>query len=135
MAEELQAQKEVTEDLLSRLADPREGVREAAAEALAVSTEDDDWRPDDLMLDEGIEILIDLLREKKTHIVRSALAVIIAIATTGHEEDLLSREVINRLEQVKNHKDPEIREMVREALWLLTPDVEDVVTSKPQDEY
>jgi hypothetical protein len=135
MAEELEAQRELTKDLLSRLVDPKEKVRETAAEALAVATEDEDWRPDDLMLDEGIEILIDLLGERNTHIVRSSLAIIIAIANAGHDEDLLSRGVIARLDRMQNYKDAGIQEMVREALWLLAPDVEDVVTSKPQDEY
>ena len=135
MTEELEAQRELTEDLLARLADPREGVRETAAEALAVSTRDEDWRPDDLILGEGIEIITDLLGERNTHIVRAALATIIAIATAGEEESLIDRGVIARLDRIQDHKDPVIREMVREALWLLTPEVEDVVTSKPQDEY
>jgi len=135
MTEELEAQRELMKDLLTRLVDPREGVRETAAEALAVSTRDEDWRPDDLILGEGIEIITDLLGERNTHIVRAALATIIAIATAGEEESLIDRGVIARLDRIQDHKDPVIREMVREALWLLTPEVEDVVTSKPQDEY
>lgn len=135
MSEELEAQREITEDLLARLADPREAVRETAAEALAVSTEDEDWRPDDLILGEGIEILTDLLGERNFHIVRAALTTLIAIATAGEEESLIDRGVIARLDRMQDHKDPRIREMVREALWLLSPEVEEVVTSKPQDEY
>lgn len=135
MSEELEEQRELTADLLSRLVDPRENVRETAAEALAVSTEDEDWRPDDLILGEGIEIISELLRERNTHIVRSALAIIIAIATAGEEETLVAHGVISRLDPMQDHRDPGIRERVREALWLLTPEVEDVVTSKPQDEY
>ena len=135
MTEELEAQRELTEDLLARLADPREDVRETAAEALAVSTEDEDWRPDDLILGEGIETITDLLGDKNLHIIRSALAIIIAIASAGEEETLVSHGVIARLDRMQDHKDPQIREMVNEALWLLNPEVEDVVTSKPQDEY
>jgi hypothetical protein len=135
MSEELEAQREITGDLLARLADPREAVRETAAEALAVSTEDEDWRPDDLILGEGIEIITGLLGERNIHIVRSALAIIIAIAHAGEEEALVSQGVIARLDRIQEHRDPGIREKVREALWLLSPEVEEAVTSKPQDEY
>ncbi len=135
MSEELEAQREITGDLLARLADPREAVRETAAEALAVSTEDEDWRPDDLILGEGIEIITGLLGERNMHIVRSALAIIIAIANAGEEEALVSQGVIARLDRMQDHRDPGIREKVREALWLLAPEVEEAVTSKPQDEY
>ena len=135
MSEELQMQRKVTKDLLARLVDPTENVRETAAEALAVSTEDEDWRPDDLILGDGIDILTDLVGEKNTHIARAALATIIAIATAGEEESLIDRGVIARLDRIQDHKDPGIREMVREALWLLTPEVEEAVTSKPQDDY
>jgi uncharacterized protein (UPF0147 family) len=135
MSEELEAQREITGDLLARLADPREAVRETAAEALAVSTEDEEWRPDDLILGEGIEIITGLLQERNMHIVRSALAIIIAIANAGEEEALVSQGVIARLDRIQEHRDPGIREKVREALWLLSPEVEEAVTSKPQDEY
>jgi len=135
MSEELEEQREITGDLLARLADPREAVRETAAEALAVSTEDEDWRPDDLILGEGIEIITGLLGERNMHIVRSALAIIIAIANAGEEEALVSQGVIARLDRIQEHRDPGIREKVREALWLLSPEVEEAVTSKPQDEY
>ena len=135
MSDELQAQRDLTKDLLARLVDPREKVRETAAEALAVSTGDEDWRPDDLILGEGIDILTGLLKERNTHIVRAALAIITTIASAGEEESLIDRGVIARLDRMQDHKDPGIREMVREALWLLTPEVEEAVTSKPQDEY
>ena len=135
MSEELEEQREITGDLLARLVDPREAVRETAAEALAVSTEDEDWRPDDLILGEGIEIITGLLGERNIHIVRSALAIIIAIANAGEEEALVSQGVIARLDRIQEHRDPGIREKVREALWLLSPEVEEAVTSKPQDEY
>jgi len=135
MSEELEAQRELTEDLLARLVDPRENVRETAAEALAVSTEDEDWRPDDLILGDGIDIITDLLGDRNIHIVRSAIVIIIAIATAGEEEALVSHGVIARLDRMQDHKNPGIREMVSKALWLLTPEVEEVVTSKPQDEY
>jgi uncharacterized protein (UPF0147 family) len=135
MADELEAQRELTRDLLARLMDPREKVRETAAEALAVSIEDEDWRPDDLIVGDGIDILTDLLGEKNPHIVRAALATIRAIASAGEEETLIDRGVIATLDRMQDSKDPGIREMVREALWLLVPEVEEAVTSKPQDEY
>jgi uncharacterized protein (UPF0147 family) len=135
MPEELQEEEDLTRDLLARLTDPRESVRENAAEALAVATEDEDWRPDDLILGDGIDIITDLLGDRNIHIVRSALAIIIAIATAGEEEALVSHGVIARLDRMQDHRDPDIRHKVREALWLLTPEVEAVVTSKPQDEY
>jgi hypothetical protein len=135
MSEELEAQSELTQDLLTRLVHPKQDVREAAAEALAVSTEDEDWRPDDLILGDGIDIITNLLKEKNTHIVRSALEIIIAVATAGEEESLIDRGVIAALDSLQDHKDPGIRKMVSEALWLLVPEVEEAVTSKPQDEY
>ncbi|WP_157199975.1 hypothetical protein [Methanogenium cariaci] len=51
--EDLQIRRELTEDLLSRLVHPEEGVREAAVEALAVSTEDEDWRANELIRQGG----------------------------------------------------------------------------------
>ena len=135
MSEELDSQSELTQDLLTRLVHPKQDVREAAAEALAVSTEDEDWRPDDLILGEGIDIITDLLGDRNIHIVRSAIAIIIAIANAGEEEALVAQGVISRLDRIQEHRDPGIREKVREALWLLSPEVEEAVTSKPQDEY
>jgi hypothetical protein len=134
MSEELQEQQELTEDLLSRLVDPRQGVRETAAEALAVATEDEDWRPDDLILCDGIGIVIGLLGESNPHILRSALTILTAIASAGHEEELLSHGVIDSLENIRDHRDPAVREMAREVLWLLTPDVEDRVSPEPLEE-
>jgi hypothetical protein len=67
---ELPINEDLIRDLLCRLASSDEEEREAAAEALAISTED--WRP---------------------------------------------------------------HELIRQALWLLVPGGEDVVTSEPQDEY
>jgi HEAT repeat protein len=134
MPEELQEEEELTEDLLARLVDRREGVRETAAEALAASTGDEDWRPDDLILCDGIGKIIDLLSDRNPHVVRSALTILIAIASAGHEEELLSHGVIDGLEQVQDHRDPAIRKMAREALWLLTPDVEERLVPEPLDE-
>jgi hypothetical protein len=134
MPEELQEQEELTEDLLARLGDPREGVRETAAEALAAATGDEDWRPDDLILCDGIGIVIGLLGERNPHIVRSALTILTAIASAGHEEDLLSHGIIDSLEKIRDHRDPAVREMAREVLWLLTPDVEDRVAPEPLEE-
>jgi HEAT repeat protein len=134
MPEELQEQQDLMEDLLARIADPREGVRETAVEALAASTDDEDWRPDDLILCDGIGKIIDLLGDRNPHVVRSALTILTAIGSAGHEEDLLSHGVIDALEQVRDHRDPAIRKMAREALWLLTPDVEERMVPEPLDE-
>jgi len=135
MAEDIQIEKDLIKDLLTRLKDPNGHVREAAAEALAMNTEDEDWRPEELIRQGGIETLKDLLLEKNLHIVSSVLEIIIATAANEGEEDLISAGVIAILDTMRDHRDPGIRERVREALWLLEPEVEDVVTSKPQDEY
>ncbi|MDD1678379.1 MAG: hypothetical protein LUO93_04245 [Methanomicrobiales archaeon] len=135
MAEDLQIRKEITKDLLDQLISPVGHVRENAVEALAVSTGDEDWRPNELIRQGGIDIIAGLLDEENSHIVLSALDIIIAIAVAGEEEALITGGVINVLDQMQDHKDPLIRKKVREALWLLVPEVEDVVTSKPQDEY
>ncbi|MDD1720349.1 MAG: hypothetical protein LUQ25_09840 [Methanoregulaceae archaeon] len=135
MAEGLQITKEITRDLLERLVSPVRHVRETAVEALAVSTEDEDWRPDELIRQGGIDIVAGLLHEENPHIVGSALDVIIAIAAAGQEEALITGGLIARLDRMLDHKNPLIREKAQEALWLLEPEVEDVVTSKPQDEY
>ena len=135
MAEDLQIEKDLTRDLLSRLSDSNGHVREAAAEALALNTEDEDWRPREMISQGGIEILKERLQDKNLHTVSSVLEIIIATAANGGEEDLISAGVIAMLDIMRDHRDPGIRERVREALWLLEPEVEDVVTSKPQDEY
>ena len=90
-------------------------------EALAVSTGDEDWRPNELIRQGGIEIIASLLHDKNTHIVVSALDIIIATAATGEEEALIAGGVIALLDQIQDHKDPLVREQVREALWLLEP--------------
>jgi hypothetical protein len=135
MTDELQIRKDITSDLLDRIRNPVQGVREGAVEALAISAGDEDWRPDELIRQGGIDIISSLLNEKDVHIVASALDIIIAIAVAGEEEALITGGVIDRLDQIQDHKDPLIREKVQEALWLLMPQVEDVVTSKPQDDY
>jgi len=135
MAEELQIEKDLVEDLLSRLSAKGKKGWEAAIEALAVSTEDDDWRPDELIKQGGIEIIRDLLGEKNTHVVLSALEIIIAIAASGHEEALVSDGVIAVLDTMQDSRNPAIREKVREALEILQPEVDEVVMSKPQDDY
>lgn len=126
MAEELQIHKDLIEDLLARLSGKGKKGREAAIEALAVSTEDEDWRPDELIRQGGIEIIRDLLGEKNTHIVLSALEIIIAIAASGHEEDLRSDGVVAVLDEMQESRNAEIREKVREALELLQPGVEEL---------
>jgi hypothetical protein len=135
MADDLQIRKDITRNLLDRITSPSVKVREGAVEALAVSTGDEDWRPNELIRQGGIEIVANLLHDKNTHIVVSALDIIIATAAAGEEEALIAGGVIALLDQIQDHKDPLIREKVREALWLLEPEVEEVVTSKPQDEY
>ena len=65
----------------------------------------------------------------------SALDIIIATASAGEGEALLEGGVIDVLDQIQDHKDPLIRKKVKDALWLLEPEVEEVVTSKPHDDY
>ena len=135
MTEDLQIREDITRDLLDQLISDERHVRENAVEALAVSTEDENWRPNELIRQGGIDIIAGLLNEDNIHIVVSALDVIIAIAAAGEEEALITGGVIDRLDQIQDHKDPSIREKVHEALGLLVPEVEDVATSKPQDDY
>ena len=135
MAEDLQIKQDITRNLLDRIVSSLPDVREGAVEALAISTEDEDWRPNELIRQGGIDIITPLLHEKNPHIVMSALDIIIATAASGEEEALLGGGVIDVLDQIQDHKDPRIRKKVQEALWLLVPEVEDVVTSKPQDDY
>jgi hypothetical protein len=135
MAKELQIQEDITRDLLERMQSPSQKVREGAVEALAVSAQDEDWRPDELIRQDGIDVIAALLHDKNPHIVMSALDIIIATAAAGEEETLISSGMIDHLDQLQDHKNPMIQKKVKEALWLLVPEVEDVVTSKPQDDY
>ncbi len=135
MAEDLQIRQNITKDLLDRIMSPLRDVREGAVEALAVSTSDEDWRPNELIRQDGIDIVAALLHDKNTHIVVSAIDIIIATAVAGEEEALITRGVIDRLDQIQDHNDPLIQKKVQEALRLLVPEVEEVVTSKPQDDY
>lgn len=135
MAENLQIQRDITKDLLDRITSPSRKGREGAVEALAVSTRDENWRPDELIRQGGIDILAPLLHDKNTHIVVSALDIIIATAAGGEEEALIGAGVIAVLDEIQDHKDAVVQKKVQEALWLLEPEVEEVVTSKPQDEY
>jgi hypothetical protein len=134
MAEEVQIEKDLVEDLLARLSAKGTKGKEAAIEALAVSTEDEDWRPDELIRQGGIEIVMDLLGEKNAHIVLSALEIVIAIAASGHEEDLKSVGVVAALDIMQESRNPEIREKVREALELLQPEVEELEVPLPDDD-
>lgn len=135
MTEDLQIQKELMQDLLGRLSGKGKRGREAAIEALAVSTQDEDWRPDELIKQGGVEIIRDLLGEKNPHIVFSALEIIIAIADAGGEEALIGDGVIAVLDTMQESRNAAIREKVLEALELLQPEVEEAVMSKPQDDY
>ncbi len=135
MAEDLKIRRDVTQNLLNRIASPSAKVREGAVEALAISTGDEDWRPDELIRQGGIESIASLLHDKNTHIVLSALDIIIATAAAGEEEALIEAGVIAVLDEIQDHKDAVVQKKVQEALWLLVPEVEEVVTSKPQDEY
>ena len=135
MVEELKIRQALTVDLLRRSMHPDEEVRETAVEALAVTTEADDWRPNELIRQGGVAILTGLLDEENPHIVASALEVLTATAAAGEEEAVLSGGAIASLYQLRDHPDPAVREKVREALWLLEPEVEEAVVSKPQDNY
>jgi hypothetical protein len=135
MTEDLQIKEELMQDLLGRLSGKGKKGREAATEALAVSTEDADWRPNELIRQGGVEIVRNLLKEKNPHIVLSALAIIIAIAASGEEEALISDGVIACLDTMQDNKNPAIQKKVREALSLLQPEVDEVITSKPHDDY
>ncbi len=135
MAEDLQIRRDITRNLLDRIGSSSPDEREGAVEALAISTEDEDWRPDELIRQGGIDSIAPLLHDKNAHIVMSALDIIIATASAGEGEALLEGGVIDVLDQIQEHRDPLIQKKVREALWLLQPEVEDVVTSKPQDDY
>jgi hypothetical protein len=134
MAEELQIQEDLMEDLLARLSGKSKRGRETAIEALAVSTEDEDWRPDELIELGGIEIVRDLLGEKNPHIVLSALEIIIAVAASGHVEDLAGGGVIAVLDTMQDSRNTAIREKVEEALMLLQPEVEEFRTPLPDDD-
>lgn len=127
--------KKIMKDLVCRISDPDEETRETAIEALAVSTWDEDWRPDDLIQAGGIEPVLELLEEGNTHIVESALDVVMATAAAGEQEALLSAGAITYLRALRDHDAPEIREKAKNTLWLLEPEVGDVVLSKPHDEY
>ena len=133
--DDLKIKRDLTEDLLRRLVHPNEDVSETAVEALAVSTEDEDWRAHELIRQGGIEVVADLLDDPNPHICGSALEIITAIAATGEEETLIENGLIARLDPMLETDDPVIRNKVVKALWLLVPGVEDVVMSKPQDEY
>jgi len=135
MAEDLQIRRDITKDLLDRITSPSKKIREGAVEALAINTGDPDWRPNELIRQGGIEIITALFHDKTTHIVVSALDIIIATAAAGEEEALIEAGVIALLDQIRDHKDPLVQKKVQEALWLLEPEVEEVVTSKPEEDY
>jgi HEAT repeat protein len=135
MAEDLRNTREIMRDMVCRLSDPDESVRDAALETLVESTWDEDWSPHELIKQDGIASLIDLLSDENPRIVESALDVLIAVASAGEEEALIQEELIARLDEIADTGDPAIQEKVRRALWLVTPEVEDVVMSKPEDEY
>ncbi len=135
MAGDLPITRKLVHDLVCRLEDPDDEVRETAVGALAVMASDEDWRPDELIRQGGIEALAELLADGNTQTILPALDVIIAIAASGRGEQLITSGIIASLDQVREHDDPRVRGKVGDALWLLEPEVEDVVTAKPQDEY
>jgi hypothetical protein len=134
MAEVLQIQKDLMEDLLARLSANGKKGKETAIEALAVSTQDEDWRPDELIRQGGVEIIRDLLTEKNPHIVLCALEIIIAIAASGHGEALISDGVVAYLDGMQKTRNPAIREKVVEALELLQSEPEEMIAHDPQDD-
>ena len=135
MVREPPNRKKLVKDQVCRISDPDESVREMAIEALAVSTWDEDWRPDELIREGGIIPVLDLLRDDNPHIVESAIDVIAATAAAGEQEALISAGAIARLDALREHSSGGIREKAQDALWLLEPEVEDVVIAKPHDEY
>ncbi len=135
MAQDLRIYSEVIHDLLCRLQSPSERDREEAVESLRVIAEDEGWRPEELVRQEGIELVIGLLEEDNTHIVAAAIDIISAAAAAGAEEELLSAGAIPALDAIRDHENPEVRKKAQAALWLLEPSVGDVVMTKPQDEY
>jgi hypothetical protein len=134
MADQQQIQQDLVADQLARLGMKSVKGKETAIEALAIATEDEDWRADELIRQGGIEIIRNLLSEKNPHIVLSALGIIIAIAASGEEEALISDGVIACLDTMQDSKDPAIRKRVMEALALLQPQVEELVAT-PDDDY
>jgi len=134
MRDQQQIQRELMADLLARLSMKSTKGRETAIEALAIATEDEDWRADELIRQGGVEVIRNLLKEKNPHIVLSALGIITAIAASGEEEALISDGVIACLDTMQDNKNPAIRKKVQEALALLQPQVEEIV-AKPDDDY
>jgi hypothetical protein len=135
MTEDLPITQDIIKDLLDRMTSPSRVVREGAVEALAVITQDEGWRPNELIRQGGINIIAALLHEKNTHIVASALDIIIATAAAGEGGALITCGVIDPLDQIQGQKDPLIQKKVHEALWLLVPEVEEVVTSRSRANY
>jgi hypothetical protein len=135
MTDDLLINRQLMKDLLSQITDPDENVRHEATEALALIVSDSDWRPAELIEENGIITIVELLGEKNPHILSSALDIIIATADAGEEEELISAGTIASLDVLQDHDDPGIRGKVKQALWMLEPQVEDTVISKPQDEY
>jgi hypothetical protein len=112
MVAELKIKRELMTDLLRRTMHSDEEVREGA-----------------------VALMVGLLGDKNPHIVASAIEVLIATAAAGDEEAVLSGGGIDCLHQMRDSDDPEVRKKVREALWLLEPEVEETVVMKPQDNY
>ena len=73
---------------------------------------------------------------KNPHIVLSALEIIIAIAASGHEEDLKNEGVIAVLDTMQDSRNPAIRKKEQEALELLQSEPEEMKAHDPQaDDY
>jgi hypothetical protein len=134
MADQQQIQRELMADILARLTMKSTKGRETAIEALAIATEDEDWRADELIRQGGVEVIRNLLKEKNPHIVLSALGILTAIAASGEEEALISDGVIACLDTLQDNKNPAIRKKVQDALAILQPQVEEIV-AKPDDDY
>jgi len=135
MAEDLQINRDLMCDLVCRLEDPDEDVRETGIKALAVMAWDENWSPDELIRQGGIDAIVDLIDDVNVKILLPALDVIIAIAGSVTSEYLISSGIIASLDRIREHEDYRVRDKVKDALWLLEPGVEDVVMTKPEDEY
>ena len=135
MADELQIQKDLMEDLLARLGKREErqrdrnrsAGREHAGRGLAAGRADPAGRDRDRQ---------GPARRRRTRIsCSSALEIIIAIAASGHEEALIGATAWSRyLDTMQDSRNSAIREKVVEALELLQSEPEEMNAQVPEDD-